>query len=645
MTTDASLPRFDRGIDLVKAKGRKVSDGGSNADRSSASPTDVDRFDQYLRQATDNGSASSRSLPEARRTTDPFDLAVTNRGSLGDGRQGAMERAEADRLFERSLERSRNDRPDRADRRTSDRSERGIDDRRSAADDRRSVDDREPVRRDRPDNGSVDRADDERSTDRTDRTEPTDDADTDVSGTDDEVEVEAETETEEADVDETDEPIEGEENAGTVAAQGADGEQAGEADGELDPSALSTAAQPLVVDVGDEATEAGVESEVAAVEDGQQANDGDAAASTTDQPELVIDRVEDMVDDESALRPSELAVDTALMAEGSTETEQVVAETVSVEGDGVQAGELATAARAAVATTSSVDDEAEAATDSTVASTTSAEEAEAEAAVADLASTSGTDDGEAAVEQQAGRRVDDTTDGEQQGDVDAEAVQAGADTSTSTSTSDGDGGADSGQQPQQGQVLTARPTTGDAAATRSGNDGVTQIGSTTLGRAVAEAASSAAGAEGADGADIEPIWRQIRRALGSIRNLPNGESQMTIRLRPADLGAVLVRINSTDAGTAVALVAESSAAANQLNQQRQQLINDLEDGGLAGVNVDIGSGAEADGSAAQESDGDQTAGGVAAGVGAVAGAGAELPANFDQRRGRGSSSGLIDVDL
>ncbi len=149
-----------------------------------------------------------------------------------------------------------------------------------------------------------------------------------------------------------------------------------------------------------------------------------------------------------------------------------------------------------------------------------------------------------------------------------------------------------------------------------------------------------------DGAD--PLWRQIRRALGSLRTTPTGDQQLTIRLRPAELGSVVVRINSGDAGTAVSLVTESSAAANQLNQQRQQLIRDLEDGGLVGVNVDIGSdgGADRTQTGQADADADRTGGqGLFGGSGDPGSIETELARGYGTRRDRGPSVGLIDVDL
>ena len=119
---------------------------------------------------------------------------------------------------------------------------------------------------------------------------------------------------------------------------------------------------------------------------------------------------------------------------------------------------------------------------------------------------------------------------------------------------------------------------------------------------------------------------------------------MTIRLRPDDLGSVVVRISTGEAGTTVALVADSAAAANQLAQQRQQLIRELQDGGLRGVAVDVSTSADSqeqtDG--ARDDDGDQ----LLQSTGTLVGDGADdASAGYGHRLSRRTSQGLIDVDL
>lgn len=148
----------------------------------------------------------------------------------------------------------------------------------------------------------------------------------------------------------------------------------------------------------------------------------------------------------------------------------------------------------------------------------------------------------------------------------------------------------------------------------------------------------------------DPLWLQVRRAMGSLRTLQNGEQQMTIRLRPAELGSVMVRVNAGEHGTTVSLIADSAVAATQLTQQRQQLISELEQSGLAGVAVDVDTGAETDlRDGAADDDRDPSNGPEADGAAAaaaVAGAGGTLPRTGGRgRRAAGSSGSLVDVEL
>lgn len=184
---------------------------------------------------------------------------------------------------------------------------------------------------------------------------------------------------------------------------------------------------------------------------------------------------------------------------------------------------------------------------------------------------------------------------------------------------------------------------GSAQATTNPIAGLADVSATgELASSSAGRVASTAPSEQADGAD--PLWRQVRRAMGSIRNLPTGEQQLTIRLRPNDLGSVTVRISTGEAGTTVALVADSAAAASQLNQQRQQLIRELEDGGLRGVAVDVGTSGDTEQSngdpEAESEQGARIADG-AAGTNAENG---PVRAYSGRRDGR-VTEGLIDVDL
>lgn len=94
--------------------------------------------------------------------------------------------------------------------------------------------------------------------------------------------------------------------------------------------------------------------------------------------------------------------------------------------------------------------------------------------------------------------------------------------------------------------------------------------------------------DGADGAD--PVWRQLGRALGSLRTNTAGEQQLTVRLSPAELGSVTIRVTANENGTSVGLVADSSMAVARLQSQRSLLESELRASGLTDVAVDIGGG-------------------------------------------------------
>lgn len=197
----------------------------------------------------------------------------------------------------------------------------------------------------------------------------------------------------------------------------------------------------------------------------------------------------------------------------------------------------------------------------------------------------------------------------------------------------------SGQTATTGQAVTGVDAVAGPAAPRN---------RTTTGPASTQAGQQAQ-APLADGEAGDPLWLQVRRAMGSLRTLQNGEQQMTIRLRPAELGSVMVRVNAGENGTTVSLIADSAVAATQLTQQRQQLISELEQGGLAGVAVDVGTGAETDlrdGAAEDRDPSNESEGDGTAAAAAVAGASAGLPRTGGRgRRAGGSSGSLVDVEL
>jgi ribonuclease E len=198
----------------------------------------------------------------------------------------------------------------------------------------------------------------------------------------------------------------------------------------------------------------------------------------------------------------------------------------------------------------------------------------------------------------------------------------------------------------------AAATTSSATAAVSRVDGP-QASSTS--RTTAPAAAGATSDTGAvvDGDPGDPLWMQVRRAMNSLRALENGDQQVTIRLRPAELGSVMVRVAAGETQTVVSLVADSAVAASQLAQQRQQLIDELEQSGMLGVAVDVGtdSGADSQNSADASGDGDEpgTSGNVTNGVSALTGAARTadglLGIGRSRGPGRSGAGSLIDLDL
>jgi hypothetical protein len=161
-------------------------------------------------------------------------------------------------------------------------------------------------------------------------------------------------------------------------------------------------------------------------------------------------------------------------------------------------------------------------------------------------------------------------------------------------------------------------------------------------RAEATVRSAAADETGdADGPDA--VWRQVRRALGSLRSRSDGEREMVVRLRPAELGSVTIRVHTTEQGVRVSLVADTAAAAGQLNQQRHHLLSELDESGLAGASVDVGQHDPSDGTGpgGGRGDGEPDRGPELRPTGGPSTATSTRAADPGRRR----SSGSIDLDL
>ncbi|MEM9563295.1 MAG: flagellar hook-length control protein FliK [Actinomycetota bacterium] len=253
--------------------------------------------------------------------------------------------------------------------------------------------------------------------------------------------------------------------------------------------------------------------------------------------------------------------------------------------------------------------------------------------------------------------------GEATADTDGD---AGADGDGRPSTpNQGDGRADQGQgtevttdgpdlAPVANQAAAAATrTTANGATTSTGGEAVVGVAGARA-RTTTNAAAPTQAADGPvfDGDPADPLWLQVRRAIGSLRTLQNGEQQLTIRLRPAELGSVVVRVAAGEGGTTVSLVADSAIAATQLTQQRQQLVSELEQSGLTGVAVDVGTGGNPDAADTDQAnpDGDDPGAGAGTADGTAAAAAAAGSSNLPRTGGRGrrpsgSSGGLVDVEL
>lgn len=62
---------------------------------------------------------------------------------------------------------------------------------------------------------------------------------------------------------------------------------------------------------------------------------------------------------------------------------------------------------------------------------------------------------------------------------------------------------------------------------------------------------------------------------------------MTVKLHPAELGGVTIRVTSGEGGTFVGIVADSTVGMARLQHQAPHLLNELRAGGLTDVSVDV----------------------------------------------------------
>ncbi|MEM7342051.1 MAG: flagellar hook-length control protein FliK [Actinomycetota bacterium] len=132
---------------------------------------------------------------------------------------------------------------------------------------------------------------------------------------------------------------------------------------------------------------------------------------------------------------------------------------------------------------------------------------------------------------------------------------------------------------------TPAPTSATGASGVAGVDAAAATPSTTTTNSPAPRVADASPDPSIDAAD--PAWRQVGRALGSLRTTGSGEQQLTVKLHPAELGGVTIRITSGEAGTTVGIVADSMVGLARLQHQTPHLLNELRAGGLTDVSVDV----------------------------------------------------------
>ncbi len=394
----------------------------------------------------------------------------------------------------------------------------------------------------------------------------------------------------------------------------------------------------------DEATDSTDETASTEV-DGEDADQEPTSNQTVVEPvvaEVVVDTTVERPVDEIEVVDGDEATFSVEAAETSVETDVVgIDETSERPDDQIVSTDPIAAVAGPIATQVN-----------TVQETESSDEGDEPAVAVDLGSAEPTTDGEIA-EFQVDQREVASTDQEQEVETsDAAESETRSDTgadrqaadnpqeSTETTVVDGDDGA---------PVVGPAPVVRTAQAQTTSNAAVNPVGrieGTRSRSTVTTPAATQAQGPVVDGDASDPLWLQVRRAMSSVRSLANGDQQVTVRLRPAELGSVVVRINTNDQGTVVSLVADSAVAATQLNQQRQLLVSELEQGGLTSVAVDVGTGETLADAQTDRSDDESDDGvGSQAGAAAIAGSGGSTNRSTNRRRGRSNAGGLVDVDL
>lgn len=104
--------------------------------------------------------------------------------------------------------------------------------------------------------------------------------------------------------------------------------------------------------------------------------------------------------------------------------------------------------------------------------------------------------------------------------------------------------------------------------------------------AAAGEVSAGAPSAGPLGATEEGLWEDVRLAFGRIRSSENGQ-EVRIRLRPAELGELVVHVRTNGEHVSVKLTASSAAAQQMLADDRLRLAEELARAGFDEGLVDI----------------------------------------------------------
>jgi flagellar hook-length control protein FliK len=84
----------------------------------------------------------------------------------------------------------------------------------------------------------------------------------------------------------------------------------------------------------------------------------------------------------------------------------------------------------------------------------------------------------------------------------------------------------------------------------------------------------------------EELWGQVSRALHRVRPTADG-NEVRLRLRPAELGELLVNVQANDDGVSVRLVTTSNTAQQTLAADSARLKNELHLAGFGETSVDV----------------------------------------------------------